>query len=121
MRITVQAQAKINWALDILSRREDGYHEMDMLMQKIALSDEIRFETARWTTLTVNGHLIYFSPLYTGTMMDTFGIYYFLQTLDTMYFVPTGTPATDYTQLQPTTPNYAALIFAAISPLKTAI
>lgn len=58
MRITVQAQAKINWALDILSRREDGYHEMDMLMQKIALSDEIRFETARWTTLTVNCHLI---------------------------------------------------------------
>ena len=58
MRITVQAQAKINWALDILSRREDGYHEMDMLMQKITLSDEIRFETARWTTLTVNGHLI---------------------------------------------------------------
>lgn len=58
MRITVQAHAKINWALDILSRREDGYHEMDMLMQKIALSDEIRFETARWTTLTVNGHLI---------------------------------------------------------------
>lgn len=58
MRITVQAQAKINWALDILSRREDGYHEMDMLMQKIAMSDEIRFETARWTTLTVNGHLI---------------------------------------------------------------
>ena len=39
MRITVQAQAKINWALDILSRREDGYHEMDMLMQKIARSD----------------------------------------------------------------------------------
>ena len=58
MRITVQAQAKINWALDILSRREDGYHEMDMLMQKIAMYDEIRFETARWTTLTVNGHLI---------------------------------------------------------------
>lgn len=58
MRITVQARAKINWALDILSRREDGYHEMDMLMQKIAMSDEIRFETARWTTLTVNGHLI---------------------------------------------------------------
>ena len=58
MRITVRAQAKINWALDILSSREDGYHEMDMLMQKIALSDEIRFETARWTTLTVNGHLI---------------------------------------------------------------
>lgn len=58
MQITVQAQAKINWALDILSRREDGYHEMDMLMQKIALSDEIRFEAARWTTLTVNGHLV---------------------------------------------------------------
>ena len=58
MQITVQAQAKINWALDILSRRADGYHEMDMLMQKIALADEIRFETARWTTLTVNGHLI---------------------------------------------------------------
>ncbi len=58
MRVTVHAQAKINWALDILSRRDDGYHEMDMLMQKIAMSDEIRFETARWTTLSVNGRLI---------------------------------------------------------------
>lgn len=35
----VQAHAKLNLTLDILGRREDGYHEMQMVMQSVALSD----------------------------------------------------------------------------------
>lgn len=39
--ITLQARAKINWTLDVLSRRQDGYHEVDMLMQSIDLFDTL--------------------------------------------------------------------------------
>ena len=55
MRITVCARAKINWSLDIRANREDGYHELDMLMQRIDLCDEMTFERARWLSLTVDG------------------------------------------------------------------
>jgi 4-diphosphocytidyl-2-C-methyl-D-erythritol kinase len=37
----VEAYAKINWHLNVLGKREDGYHELDMLMQQISLHDEI--------------------------------------------------------------------------------
>ena len=55
MIIKAKANAKINWSLDILSTREDGYHEMDMLMQRIDLHDEIIFSNARFLSLTING------------------------------------------------------------------
>ena len=35
------APAKINLALDVLGKREDGYHEVRMVMQTISLCDEI--------------------------------------------------------------------------------
>jgi 4-diphosphocytidyl-2-C-methyl-D-erythritol kinase len=43
---TVQAPAKVNLALDVLYKRPDGYHEVDMVMQTISLSDELSFEDA---------------------------------------------------------------------------
>lgn len=52
---TVKAHAKLNWSLDILGTRPNGYHELDMLMQRIELSDELTFENARWTMLTIDG------------------------------------------------------------------
>lgn len=55
MRLTVKAHAKINWSLNILATRDDGYHELDMLMQSLELHDEITFEKARWLSLTVDG------------------------------------------------------------------
>lgn len=54
MRITVKAHAKINWSLNILALRDDGYHELDMLMQSLELCDELSFENARWLTLNVD-------------------------------------------------------------------
>lgn len=44
--LQLKARAKINWTLDILGRREDGYHLMDMLMQSVELADEIVLEEA---------------------------------------------------------------------------
>ena len=37
----LQARAKINWALDVLARRPDGYHEVDMILQSITLADRL--------------------------------------------------------------------------------
>ncbi len=53
--IEVEAHAKINWALWITGRRPNGYHELDMLMQPVALSDRLTFEASDELTLTVDG------------------------------------------------------------------
>lgn len=53
--IVAQAYAKINWALDILATRENGYHDMDMLMQSISLSDTLTFEEADEVILLTGG------------------------------------------------------------------
>ena len=53
----VLARAKINWTLDIVGKREDGYHLMDMLMQPVELADELTLEKAEnGLTLTVSGY-----------------------------------------------------------------
>lgn len=39
--LCLKARAKINWTLDILGTRPDGYHLMDMLMQSVALHDTL--------------------------------------------------------------------------------
>ena len=36
-----KAYAKINIGLDVLGRREDGYHELKMVMQTIDLCDDV--------------------------------------------------------------------------------
>ena len=38
------ARAKINLTLDILVKRPDGYHEVEMVMQSVALADEVELE-----------------------------------------------------------------------------
>ena len=44
--ITLQepAYAKLNLTLDILNRREDGYHEIESIMQQITLRDDIEID-----------------------------------------------------------------------------
>jgi len=51
----IQARGKINWTLDVVGRREDGYHLLDMLMQPIALCDTLILLPAKDLTLTVEG------------------------------------------------------------------
>lgn len=42
--LKLQAPAKINLHLSILGKREDGYHNLFMLMEKVSLYDEIHLE-----------------------------------------------------------------------------
>jgi len=39
--LTLKAPAKINYLLDVIRRRPDGYHDLRMVMQRINLCDEI--------------------------------------------------------------------------------
>ena len=41
--LTVSANAKINLTLDILGKRDDGYHEVELVLQSIALADTLEF------------------------------------------------------------------------------
>ena len=43
-RVARKAYAKINIGLDVLRRREDGYHELKMIMQTVDICDELVFE-----------------------------------------------------------------------------
>lgn len=40
-KLTVDASGKINLTIDVLFKRPDGYHEVEMIMQTISLKDEI--------------------------------------------------------------------------------
>ena len=51
----LKARAKINWTLDIVGRRADGYHLMDMLMQPVTLADDVTLAPAEEITLTTGG------------------------------------------------------------------
>ena len=44
--ITLPSFAKINWTLEILGRRPDGYHEVRTLLQTVSVADELTFELA---------------------------------------------------------------------------
>lgn len=44
--LTLEAPAKINLTLDILGKRPDGYHDLQMVMQSISLCDTVTLETA---------------------------------------------------------------------------
>lgn len=44
--ITVRAHAKINLCLTVLGRRTDGYHDLETVMQQLALHDELTFAPA---------------------------------------------------------------------------
>jgi len=54
--LRVRCSAKINLGLWILGRRPDGYHEIDTIMQSVALEDELTLEeSAGGLTLTTRG------------------------------------------------------------------
>jgi 4-diphosphocytidyl-2-C-methyl-D-erythritol kinase len=44
---TFQSPAKVNLILKVLRRREDGYHDIASLMQKVSLADEMEFAALR--------------------------------------------------------------------------
>lgn len=55
--IQMQARAKINLTMDVLYRREDGYHQVDALMQSISLCDVLTLEKGASLELSIEGDL----------------------------------------------------------------
>lgn len=55
MTLTKKSPCKVNLLLNILGKRPDGFHELETVMQPIALCDDISFERAeQGITLTCN-------------------------------------------------------------------
>ena len=40
--LSIDANAKINLTLDILGKRDDGFHEVAMVMQEVSLHDTLQ-------------------------------------------------------------------------------
>ena len=56
-QIELKALAKINLGLDVLGRRENGYHDVRMVMQSIYLYDEVKLEKTAEPGITVVSNL----------------------------------------------------------------
>ena len=58
-KIQLKALAKINLGLDVLRRREDGYHEVKMIMQTIGLHDDLEIRKVKTPGIQVKTNLYY--------------------------------------------------------------
>lgn len=58
-KIQLKALGKINLGLDVLRRREDGYHEVKMIMQTVSLCDELELKKSRKEGIQVQTNLYY--------------------------------------------------------------
>lgn len=56
--LRLRAPAKINWSLEVLAKRPDGYHEVRTVLQTIALSDWLTLTPAHDVSLEVTGAAI---------------------------------------------------------------
>lgn len=55
----LKALAKINLGLDVLGKREDGYHEVRMVMQSVYLYDNVRLEAREEPGIELSSNLYY--------------------------------------------------------------
>lgn len=57
--LKLKAYGKINLALDVLRRREDGYHDVRMIMQTVGIYDQVDLRRKREPGITVETNLYY--------------------------------------------------------------
>ena len=55
----LKAYAKVNLGLDVLRRREDGYHEVRMIMQTVKLFDYITLQKNTCGQIRLSSNLPY--------------------------------------------------------------
>jgi len=58
MSLVLPAYAKINLFLDVLGKRDDGYHEVEMVMQTISLHDLLDFTLVEQSVAERRGNII---------------------------------------------------------------
>lgn len=57
--LKLKAMAKINLGLDVLRKREDGYHDLRMIMQSVYLYDQIRIRQTQKPGIRISVNLGY--------------------------------------------------------------
>ena len=57
--LSLRAYGKINLGLDVLRKREDGYHEVKMIMQTVSLYDQIRLRREKKPGIRIRTNLPY--------------------------------------------------------------
>lgn len=57
--INMKAYAKINLGLDVIRKREDGYHEVRMIMQSVDLYDTVTIRKSKDPSIRVRTNLTY--------------------------------------------------------------
>lgn len=57
--MNVLAYAKLNLSLDVLGKRDDGYHDLRMVMQSVQLADEISLREEAGEDISVHTNLRY--------------------------------------------------------------
>ena len=78
LELNLKALAKINLGLDVVRKREDGYHELEMVMLPLTFCDdvEIHFSKADWYTwnldFRINGKNTIVKAV--NLMRETYGI-----------------------------------------------
>ena len=72
-KIQLKALGKINLGLDVLKRREDGYHEVKMIMQTVSLCDELELKKSWKEGIKVQTNLYYHSVKEEDTCVGGYG------------------------------------------------
>jgi 4-diphosphocytidyl-2-C-methyl-D-erythritol kinase len=57
MTLRLLAPAKINWTLEVLGRRPDGYHDVTTVLQTLDLCDRVVLSPARGVWVRVTGRV----------------------------------------------------------------
>ena len=57
--LKLKAYGKINLALDVLRKREDGYHDVRMIMQTVGIYDQLELQATRKPGIAVETNLSY--------------------------------------------------------------
>ena len=55
--VLAAAPCKVNLGLDVLRRREDGYHEVKMIMQTVSLHDVLTVKRTNDSGITIRTNL----------------------------------------------------------------
>ena len=56
MKVTIKAPAKINLYLDVVSKRQDGYHDIKSIMHTVSLSDIVTVEKTKENTIILSSN-----------------------------------------------------------------
>ena len=95
-KITVKAPAKINLTLDVLGRRENGYHDLRMIMQTIHLFDRLHIKKTKEPGIQISSK---YTPLYDS---------YYVEGINQLYELDCGKNSGWMYSVNGTFPNYGA-------------